>query len=285
MYAQLGSIVFDGAFGPTQQQSKVSQSIAQHALIDGKPRLQRLGVGLEELSLDLTLHSSFIDPEAAIAALRSAIEDGEVMPLLNGNGEFVGNFVVSEITNTLVQTDRAGLIILAKVSVSLIEYVAPDELGSKEAGARKAGFANADNKPLLRPIQPQNQGFAIDAMSSLTEVRSESAGVNTAITNAVTNPSVQASETSKALRGLKKMREALENYGRKLQNVRDYVDNYEQLQSAVSDTRGALDSTESALLDGDLNGAFTANQEMQRATSRTTGASANVAYLSATRKI
>lgn len=80
MWAVLGDIEFELRNQPSRQDDRATADYAQHALIQGKPRLEWVGDGLDELTLELTLHALLADPEAQIRRLKTALRAHEPLP-------------------------------------------------------------------------------------------------------------------------------------------------------------------------------------------------------------
>ncbi len=122
MWAVLGDIEFELRNQPSRQDDRATAEYAQHALIQGKPRLEWVGDGLDELTLELTLHALLGDPEAQIRRLKTAMRAHEPLPYVLGSGDYRGVYLITEVGTTTRRTDAQGRLISATVSVSLLEY-------------------------------------------------------------------------------------------------------------------------------------------------------------------
>jgi len=120
-YATLGSIRFEGLKSFSELSETKSANYAQIPVIGGKPVLQRIGTDLAEITLGITFHRGFCDPDTEIAALESLRVSGEILPLTTGAGETLGNFVIRSISRDLVQTHTDGTTWEARLSLSLLE--------------------------------------------------------------------------------------------------------------------------------------------------------------------
>jgi phage protein U len=145
---QLGSIVYSGATAPSSLDIGGSASYAEHALLVGKPMIQRVGSGLDSLTMSLRLHQGHTIPEDRIAELETAMQSGEVMPLLTGAGDVLGEFVVTDVTKTMLALAPDGSIIECTVSVTLLEYSTPDRASRRKNAARRQAFALEENDPV-----------------------------------------------------------------------------------------------------------------------------------------
>lgn len=122
MWAVLGDIEFELRNQPSRQDERITADYAQHALIQGKPRSEWVGDGLDELTLELTLHALLVDPEAQIRRLKTAVRAHEPLPYVLGSGDYRGVYLLAEVGTATRRTDAQGRLISATVSVSLLEY-------------------------------------------------------------------------------------------------------------------------------------------------------------------
>jgi phage protein U len=152
---QLGDIQFEGLRG-LDSLSKTREAVyAELPLMSGKPRLQRTGTALQTVSVSVSLHAAFTDPAADIAALDAYREAGEVLPLITGEGEVVGDFVIISIEETVTQTTPTGRTISAQVTMSLKEYNDPNKSVTLAQAAQSAAFAvGADKVVPVRLVRP-----------------------------------------------------------------------------------------------------------------------------------
>jgi len=161
MYATLGNIQFEVLTGPFAMDSSGTAEYAEHKLIEGKPRLQFMGEGLDTISLQANLHSQFCNPEQKLNELRAAKAGHQAMALVLGNGLYRGRFVISDLAETLRQTTSRGDIISLEVRLTLKEWVDVSPLvikqqqqlaqaqGRKKPGAR--GLTYNSKKASARP--------------------------------------------------------------------------------------------------------------------------------------
>lgn len=141
MLAQLGAVTFSGLMGFDGISRTSAAILPEHPLIGSKSRLQHTGGVLDAVSITIRLHSAFCDPEAQIATLRSYISDGEIVPLIKGTGENMGDFVLASMQEDILNTDPSGAIILVVLSVSLIEHFDPDKLATMQDAAVSSAIA------------------------------------------------------------------------------------------------------------------------------------------------
>lgn len=150
MFAQLGTIQFDTikTFGSFSERG--SAKYAEHALIDAKPRLQRVGSTLNELSLSIMFHHSFCVPQDELELLKDARDNGEVLPLLWGDGTTEGDFIILDIDATKEEATPEGKALAYSVNVTLKEFVTPNKLQQEQASNRANAKAVGDKKPVVK---------------------------------------------------------------------------------------------------------------------------------------
>lgn len=150
MFAQLGNIIFENSKSFNDYSNRGSATYAEHLLLDGKPRLQRTGNSLQELQLSIRLHASFCNPLEELTALKTAKNNGEILPLLWGNGNLEGDFVITELGEQIEDADKQGNVFCYVVDLSLKEYVTPDKLQAIQSNDRSNAKAVGDKKPVVK---------------------------------------------------------------------------------------------------------------------------------------
>lgn len=165
MFAILGSIEFELAGGITGLEQRGTADWAEHPRIQGKPRLEWIGEGLDEYTLSITLHASLGDPEARLRALRQAKSRHEPLAFVLGSGDYLGAFVITELSQTARRSTAIGQLHSATLQVSLREYTGqftrpalrPGLLDATLSGtaAATAGAPGLVSRlsPLLSPMQ------------------------------------------------------------------------------------------------------------------------------------
>lgn len=193
MYAYLGSIKFRGVFSPSSLSSSYSANLARLELIQGKPDLQKVGQGLEELSLSIGLHSMFCDPETELSKLYDYAEKSEVVPLIFGSGVVFKNFVIQDINLDFEKQDTKGRIIACTVAVTLIEAYRPDE----QVQARSQAFASSRNNPPGAPTVTRQVGAPGQFTMETVAAAAATTEVNRLLAEAEANPALEASNLAR----------------------------------------------------------------------------------------
>jgi phage protein U len=141
MYAQLGNIKFEALKGFETFTQDDEANYAQHALIKGKPKIERVGTNLKQIELAIMLHSAFTVPENDIAALQTSRINGDILTLTLGTGEVIADFVITKLKQTTNKTDGDGRLVWVNIEVSLLECPSGDKLTKKQQRARDNAFA------------------------------------------------------------------------------------------------------------------------------------------------
>lgn len=221
MYAQLGDTIFEGKKGFSAFAGSSETEYAQHALIEGKPRLQQIGEKLEEITLTINLHYSYCNPEEEIDKLQTARRNGYILPFILGNGVVVGDFVITSIKRDITQTDQLSNIVFVTLTVSLLEYYEVDPV----AREKRAALLNA---------------FAVDITANQQAV--SGAPAYTSPGNQVIQENQQAtSETKKIDRNIN---EAAVNPAKAAKASDDVTKSINKINKSISTVRNALTTTQ-----------------------------------------
>jgi phage protein U len=162
MFAQLGSTIFENIQVFNEFSKTGSAVYAEHALLDGKPRLQRVGSALDEINISMRLHASFCNPAQQLNILREASNEGEILPFLWGNGTVEGSFVITDISETIEDADNQGNVFSYVLGIILREYVAPDPIRQEQEQQRKEAKAVGNKKPVAKKkVNPETCPQAI----------------------------------------------------------------------------------------------------------------------------
>lgn len=246
MYAQLGNVQFLGLKGFNSFSDSRSIDYAEHKLIEGKPRLQRVGDNLQQLSLSILLHASFCNPESETDTLYELMENAEVLPLILGNGVYQGDFVIESINRDVSDTDSSGNVISQTLSLSLKEYFVIDKLLNKSIEARKNAFASSDGGVrVVRTILPIKPSLAKAAMLDVKITKMEVKNIDKYVSNASVNTSQNNFWSAKISSSLSKIEVAIDDLNEKIQNV--------SLNSVAGSTQSSI------------TGVFTSVQNMKAA--------------------
>jgi len=145
LFAVLGDIQFEVVGSPEGYESAEGYDYPEQRVIENKPRLQWVGDELERLNFELMWHASFTSPAEQLAVLRATAAQHLALPLVFGDGEFRGFFVIESIKVKSQQLSASGAPIAIKVALSLKEWIADSGLLSSAlslAAISPLGIAN-----------------------------------------------------------------------------------------------------------------------------------------------
>jgi phage protein U len=120
----LGQIIFTTLQSPSELEKTGEFKFAEHPVAFAPPRLQAMARELQTINFTIILHAALGSPEARLNQLEAAMLAANAMPLVLGNGNLVGNFVIIRMTETSRKYTATGSIVLIEVRISLKEYVA-----------------------------------------------------------------------------------------------------------------------------------------------------------------
>jgi len=123
MYALLGDVQFDLTAYFEGMDGKFGVDYAEHAVIEGKPRLQRIANKLDEFTIAVKLHQYYCNPEVELAKLVKSMNSYQAQAFILGNGDYKGWFVVSAIDVSSKQTTPDGTLMEVDANLTLREYV------------------------------------------------------------------------------------------------------------------------------------------------------------------
>lgn len=242
MYCQLGDIVFEGLKGFEAWSVDGNEAAyGEHALIDGKPRLQKTGDTLQELNLTFRLHATFCNPRQELSKLEKVKTDGEILPLLMGDGNYIADYVIIALPYTVDHALADGTIVQATVTLSLKEFVPYSKEEQQQQEARKNAFATGDKKPVVsRPPQPPTE--TAKAAKNVTETAQQAGEIDRLSGEYENNVSSRATIEQKIKNACDKGNKAINDLNDKLDNVEDLQGIYTALQAAALSVSGRFNS-------------------------------------------
>lgn len=265
MYAQLGNVRFEGLRGFTSLKREREATYAELQLLDGKARLQRLGSSLDSISFDMLLRREFTDPVADLSELNGLRETGEVLPLLTGDGYFIGNYVITKISDTTDETDLSGVPISVSLTIELKEFIDPNPEATASQKARDDAFAT--NPAKVVPVKIERSGTTPAAVTSAA-VRETSGSSNSAtndIAKAAVDPTQGASLLQRAGQSLKNAQTKTQTA---IQNLQDYASLQSVAPNLLLSIQGVAANVvllKSYVDSGDLTNALTQSEALSAA--------------------
>jgi phage protein U len=258
MYAILGDIKFEGYKGFSDFSGTNETVLSEHAVIEGKPRLQMTGEKLEEITLKFLLHSTFSNPEKDLEVLQEYRRTAQVIPFVSGDGYNYGDFVLKGINRTLTQTNNDGAIIGIEVELTLIEAVI--------TGARKRGAIErlAVKMPAISvtPLMPKPSD-PHQIAANLKVINTQSAAMDKELKDAQRVPSKTARAFRDAKNRIDKIRNSLEVIERVGDNTRDVVGIYDGMRGQAAAVRSQTEALAIFVEDGDINSAVQSSGQLR----------------------
>jgi phage protein U len=257
MYAQLGTLVFEGIFGMQSLPRSRGVRYTDITLADGKPRKQRNGIELDTIQIDVRFHSGFgATPQTQINLLTTWQNTGEVLPLIDGQGNNYGNFVIEKITDIPEIVGVTGEVISSNVSIQLSEYVDSNPAATTKRQNIQNGFATDPLKVI--PISVTRKGTTPASVTSTEakEAAANAAGSASDIAKVVTapaqKPSLFQSAKSKAQAAAAGARASIA----RIQDVTTIAARAPQLLTALQAVRDNADLMVTRIAEGDLTNAL-----------------------------
>lgn len=147
-YAWLGDIQLGVLTGPTGSEEQLDNTINEHKVVRGKPVPQDGGEELDRRSFRFFFDETFCDPQAQYMMLLAARSSRSVMPLVFGNGTYLGkSYAVQSVNIGHKKTSKSGRVTRIEASIDLIEVPAG---ALSIGGVGLAALARALINPLTR---------------------------------------------------------------------------------------------------------------------------------------
>jgi phage protein U len=254
MFAQFGSVAFELLPFCEDMESAREYSYPEHAVIEGKPKLQFTGTGLEKLTIKLVFHASFCVPETEMKKLRDLANQGQAQPLVFGSGVYKGRYVITAIKETTRWTDPQGRVIDLYATLSLKEFAGDSSAAVTGVAVSNGLTTVGDSKMPISAPAPAVDVVSPSTKTSLSGVLSGLGITSSNITGAI-NVISKASELgrlsqSEIIGALPSLIAGASNNG--LSGVPGLASLASALQIAASsrlDTVGAISSVASFLSD------------------------------------
>lgn len=138
-FCTIGDLTLQLAEAPATWREKGAFEFAEHPVLEGRPKLQAIGAKLAELQLEFQYHAGQVDIGFITNRLAEMRDGAEVVAVTMGDGEYLGEFVITECTFDRGATFDNGTSLTASLSVTLREYVAAAALVVTDRPAVKKG--------------------------------------------------------------------------------------------------------------------------------------------------
>ncbi|OIP06942.1 MAG: hypothetical protein AUK53_11720 [Betaproteobacteria bacterium CG2_30_59_46] len=165
-HAMLGTIGFDVLSQIEGVEESFSANFAEHALIEGKPRLQWVGDNLGEVTWNLMFHAGFCVPTVELLKLRAAVAAHTPLPLVFASGAHQGWFVPVSVNVTTRMTRGDGTLLWIEAQLKMRESPPaasmPDETPRQSAVAIEqnaaSGSATMPSQSVYKTPAPRPAG-------------------------------------------------------------------------------------------------------------------------------
>lgn len=227
-------------------------SYAEHPLLDGKSRLQRTGDELQRVSFSMTLHESFSDPRAQFQAMEAYRQNGEVLPLVDGLGQYIADFVIEALDYEVIQTGPTGSWVAVTLNVNLVEYYVPNRLNSKATQARRTAFARAENSPLaVQSLTPRLAGTQL-VDERIQALNTDALKLDSEVSG-LTNASRQATTLERAKKTVERIRAGIERVEQAVDRAKDTYNLYQTMSTRLNETKTAAEKLRNTMKTGTLD--------------------------------
>jgi|GEM_PF-2813905 len=276
MFCQLGNIQFEPITSPDSINRTDTTTYAKHSLASGKPRLQPIANELEEISIGFKLRAEFCNPTQIVLQLKAAKDVFEVMPLIMGNGRYLGDYVLTSLTETPAQCLPDGTVVEMTIQVTLQEYVTPNKVTQQQQAARKRAFA-VGNKTPFNTGRVQQPTIPRLATKSVSVIDSESKSVALQAINFENNVSQRTFIGTDIQRSLDSISKNLTAYNEYISTLTDIVPDPDNILQAISGMQNAVSNFNFPI--SGLDDLRTNNLKLQSATNILKTANSSITYL------
>lgn len=251
MLAQLGSTVFEGLFSFDDFKKKVGSVYAELPLIGGKPDLQRTGRALDTIKLNIRLHESFCRPDLRYSELESYCNNGDILPFVDGYGSIIGNFVLEDLEQNIIQTDILGSVTHCTCELSLREYVDPNRSVSNSDNAKRNAFA-LGAKSLTLKVQGPPVSMPSDLFKSIGAVSAGATQATKSVEAANKNPATSQGHINRAIAAVNEVNSAAISLQTKIGDYGSQVHNAASIIATVETLKNSNAALHASLAAGDI---------------------------------
>lgn len=156
MFAQIGTHILSGLKTPGSYAETHAAKIGRVPRINTKDAVQKTGDELTEINLSIQYVSAFCVPADEIASLKKTMHSGEILPFITGEGDIIGNFILTGIDVTNESYTLAGTLESATASIKLLEHPSVSEEKAPAGEALKSAKPPVQTPPPV--IQPSPAG-------------------------------------------------------------------------------------------------------------------------------
>lgn len=262
-FALLGDVQFELITYFDGLDGKFGVDYAEHARIEGKPRLQRVGDKLDEWSLKLKFHQTYCDPEAELIKLKDAMRTYTPASFVLATGSYKGDFVITDMSLNSEQTTKEGALISATVDVTLREAVGLPGVKARPNAPAIAKSGTPYHHPTAKnnvtdQARPNIPSASVrDAALSGRNMFNAASSISNVMTLAMTlknNPSAAVEQLRYGVTGFSLLAQAADLFGLQLGSLRSLVGDAGPMLAMAGNISGNARSAATM-----LNGSTTSN--------------------------
>lgn len=142
----LGRVRFDTLQAPQAWEEKLKFSFVEHQVVEGRPVLQKMGEDLQEITLDIHLLANIEDVDSRLRQFKEMLRAGAAQSLVLANGDFLGDFVMTELVIKRKVSFADGKLWEAEATIGLKEYVPSAVLRTQALAPRPKVAAKGNPK-------------------------------------------------------------------------------------------------------------------------------------------
>lgn len=267
-WAILGDIEFDILNSPQSFSDRSGVVWSEHALIKGKSQLEYSGDELDEINLDIILHSQLVNTELQLTKLKEAKAKHKPLPFVLGDGFHKGYFVIVSIDTNHTRTTIGGTAQVATIQLLLKEYS-----GTVAAEAPKKAILDSSSTYIDAQKQAELQSPTQDVLKQTRSAINVLSGGIDAYKTVKDDPMSAPSSLTRILLLTEQSTIPLTNI------TLSELDNMQQLSTAATNALSNVNQAISYLTDpslgNELNKISAASVYAEKALSHLEGAEAN----------
>jgi phage protein U len=264
MYFQFDTIQFEGLFGPSAIGYRKVSRVARTPLINGKEVLLHVGNQLDEYKLDFRLHFQFVNVQNAIDELEERKNDARVCPFTDGDGVFIGNFVITALEVIETQRNPGGALVAANLRMTLLEYVQIAANEPELQNAIDSAEAVVENGVTPVRIDQLPTPDPVSLVNNLTEQRAEALAIVDASNIAVQAPVSERQQfLAKIQAGSRRVSSQVQEAVQLMATVQNFVAQGPLLLQQIQDSGDLAQALGEAARRGDLNLVAALSQNLQ----------------------
>ena len=139
-YLKFGDLTLTALDGVRGFEEQSGYTFATQSIATGKPILQAMGETLSEITLNIGLRQALgHDIPAMISQINALRKSGTPQRLIFTSGTYQGDYVITGVSTSILNTSATGTIISADLSVSLMEYADRVIISQRNAETKPAG--------------------------------------------------------------------------------------------------------------------------------------------------